>query len=458
MGISAAGLGSGLDINGLVSQLMSAESRPLSLLKTQQKAVGAKLSAYGQLSSVLANLQTALKGLSASGLSATSASSSSTALTVSAGTGATPGSYAVAVTQLAQSHKLTSPGQASDSADLGAGTLTISVAGGAPVTLAPASNSLRDLRDAINASGLAVTASLVNDGSASGHRLVIAGRDSGAGKTIALTGSGALAAFSYDPAAPVAFAYDAGGLPPSVMSQTQAAQDAQLTVDGLKISSATNTVAGAIAGVTLQLAQVTATPATLTVARDAAGVKNAVNTFVKSYNELRTLVGTQTAFNDATRTGAALHGDSGPRSILTQLRSTMTAAVGGAGSLDVLSDIGLSFQKDGSLTVNDAKLQTAIDTVPADLKALFAGSDGVATRLGTQLTAMLGEQGAIGSRTEGLNATQRRLSQRETSLQARLDAIESRYRAQFTRLDAALARMQGTSSYLSQQLSALANL
>lgn len=458
MGISASGLGSGLDINGLVSQLMSAESRPMSQLKTQQKAIGAKLSAYGQLSSALASLQNALKGLSAAGLAACSASSSSTALAVTAGTGATPGSYAVAITQLAQSHKLCSPGQASDSADLGAGSLTLSVAGGAPVTLAPATNSLRDLRDAINASGLPVTASLVNDGGASGHRLVIAGRDSGAGKTIALTGTGALAAFSYDPSAPVNFAYDAGGLPPAVMSQTQAAQDAQLTVDGVKISSATNTVTGAIGGVTLQLSQVTTAPATLNVTRDTAGVKSSINAFVKSYNELRSLVGTQTAFNEATRTGAALYGDSGPRSILSQLRGTMTSAVAGAGSLDVLSDIGLSFQKDGSLTVNDTKLQAALDTVPADLGALFAGSDGIASRLGNQLAAMLGERGAIGSRTEGLNATQRRLSQRETSLQARLDATEARYRAQFTRLDAALMRMQGTSTYLSQQLSALAKL
>lgn len=458
MGISASGLGSGLDINGLVSQLMSSESRPLNLLKTQQKAVGAKLSAYGQLSSALANFQNSLKDLSASGLAATTASSSSTALTITTGTGATPGSYAIAVTQLAQSHKLSSPGQASDTADLGAGTLAISVAGGAPVTLAPATNSLRDLRDAINAAGLPVTASLVNDGSASGHRLVIAGTDSGAGKTIALTGSGALASFSYDPSAPVSFAYDAGGLPPSVMSQTQAAQDAQLTVDGMKISAATNTVTGAIAGVTLQLAQVTTAPATLTVARDSAGVKSSINAFVKSYNELRSLVGTQTAFNDSTKTGAALYGDSGPRSILTQLRGTLGSGVTGAGSLDVLSDIGLSFQKDGSLTVNDTKLQTALDSVPADFKALFAGADGIATKLGAQLTAMLGEQGAIGSRTEGLNATQRRLSQRETALQARLEAIEARYRAQFTRLDAALMRMQGTSNYLSQQLSALAKL
>ncbi len=458
MGISVSGMGSGLDINGLVSQLMSAETRPMTLLKAQQKSVGTKISAYGQLSSALASLQTSLKGLTPSGLAVHSGSSSSPALTASAGSGATAGNYAVSVTQLAQSHKLLSPGFANDGTDLGAGTLSIAVAGGAAVQLAPASNSLRDLRDAINASGLAVSASIVSDGSATGYRLAIAGKDSGAGKTIALSGTGALASFSYDPAAPVSFGYDGSGNPPAVMSQAQAAQDAKLSIDGLNISSPTNTVSGAIAGVTLQLKEVTAAPATVGIARDDAAVKSSVNAFVKAYNELRSLIGSQTAYNEATKTGAALYGDSGPKSILSQLRATITGAVAGAGSLDTLSDIGLSFQKDGTLTVNDAKLQTAIDTAPADLRALFSGADGIATRLGTRLADMLGQQGVVTTRTEGLNATQRRLSQRETALQARLEAIEARYRAQFTRLDAALTRMQGTSTYLSQQLSALAKL
>lgn len=456
MGIAVSGLGSGLDINGLVAQLMSAESRPLTLLKAQQKTVSTKISAYGQLSSTLANFQSALKGLSESGLSAVSANSSSPAITVSGGSGATPGNYSISVSQLAQSHKLVSAGFASDSTDLGAGSLSLSFAGGTPVTLTPATNSLRDLRDAINASGLAVSASIVSDGSS--YRLSIAGKESGTGQTLQITGTDALASFSYDPSVPVSFAYDGSGNPPAMMSQTQAAQDAQLSLDGMNIRSASNTVSGAIGGITLQLTQVTAAPATVSVVRDDTAVKSAVNAFVKAYNDVRSLVSSQTAFNETSKTGAALYGDSGPKSILSQLRATMTSAVAGAGSLDVLSDIGLSFQKDGTLTVNDAKLQTAIDSVPADLKALFAGSDGVATRLGTRLTDMLGEQGVVSTRTEGLNATQRRLSQRENSLQARLDAVEARYRAQFVRLDAALTRMQGTSNYLSQQLSALANL
>ncbi|MEO0318140.1 MAG: hypothetical protein RL404_1817, partial [Pseudomonadota bacterium] len=148
MGITASGIGSGLDINSLVSQLVTSESRPLNLLKTQEKTVNAKISAYGQLTSALSTLQNSLKGLSATGLAACTASSSATSVTASASTGAVPGNYAVVVSQLAQSHKLISPGQASATASLGAGTLSIAVAGGAPVMLSPATNSLNDIRDA----------------------------------------------------------------------------------------------------------------------------------------------------------------------------------------------------------------------------------------------------------------------------------------------------------------------
>ncbi len=456
MGITASGIGSGLDINSLVSQLVASESRPLNLLKTQEKTVNAKISAYGQLTSALSTLQNSLKGLSGSGLNACTASSSATGVTANAGTGAVPGNYAVIVTQLAQAHKLISPPQASASTSLGAGSLTIAVAGGAPVTLAPASNSLNDIRDAINASGLAVSASIVSDGSANGQRLVVSGKDSGLANTVTLTGSGALAAFSYDPAAPVSFGYDGAGNSPTVMSQTQAAQDAQLSIDGVKVSSATNTVSGAIGGVTLKLTQAANTPLTITVERDATSAKAAVNGFVKAWNDLKSLVGTQTAWNEATRTGAVLHGDSSPASALSQLRTVMSKAVAGAGSFSVLADLGISFQKDGTLSVSDAKLQSAMDNHPADVQAMFAGTDGVAVRVGQLLTGMLGDGGLVNARTTGLNASLRDLGRRETREQARLDAVESRYRAQFTRLDAALSRMQNTSTYLGQQLASIA--
>lgn len=455
MGITAAGIGSGLDINRLVTQLMSAEAKPMAALQTQQKATTARLSAYGQLSSALAAFQSALKGVSAAGLAACNAASSSPALSVTTGTGAQPGNYTIEVLQIAQPHKLCSPGYASASADLGAGSLSIAVGTGTPVNLTPAINSLSAIADAINSAGLAVSATLVNDGSAQGQRLLISGSDSGSANPVTLTGSGALAPLSYDPAAPRNFSYDINNNPPTLMSQTQAAQDAQLTIDGLKISAPTNNVRSAIAGVSLQLNQPTTSAASLQVTHDNSAVKAAVNGVAKAWNDLRTLVGTHTAYNDATKTGAVLHGDAGPRTLLSQLRATMTAAVNGAGNFDRLSDIGVSFQKDGSLSISDPALQTALATRPAELQQLFAGADGVATRLTTQLSDMLGSEGALAVRTQSLTTSLRGLGQRESALQARLDAVESRYRAQFTRLDAALARMQSTSNWLGQQLAAL---
>ncbi len=455
MGITVSGIGSGLDINSLVTQLMASEQRPMKLIKSQESAASARISAYGQLSSSLAAFQSALKGLSGTGLGACIATSSSAAITLTTGSGAAPGNYSVQVTQLAQATKLVSAGQADASASLGAGTLAISVAGGASVTLTPASTSLNDLRDAINGAGLGVSASIVDDGSANGKRLMIAGKDTGAGKSIALTGSGALSSFSFDPNAPVSFGYDISGNPPAVMSQTQQAQDAMASIDGMKVTSATNTFSSALPGVTLRVTQTTTSAVSVDVQRDASAIKSSVNAMVKAWNDLKSLVGTQTAWNDTTKTGAVLHGDSGPASVLKQIRPAMTQAVAGAGDFTRLTDIGVSFQKDGTLAVNDSKLQSAIDKHPADLQALFAGSDGVATRLGTLVAGMLGDAGVISTRKDGLNAMLRGLTRRESTEQARLAAMEARYRAQYTRLDTTLSSMQNTSAYLAQQLAKL---
>lgn len=455
MGISVSGIGSGLDINSLVSQLMTAERQSMNLLKKQGSAASAKISAWGQLSSSLSSFQAAVRKLTGTGIAACTATSSAAAVAVTAGSGATPGNYSVQVTQLAQAQKLVSPGYADASASLGAGTLAITPSGGATVTLTPTGTSLNELRDAINNAGLGMTASIVDDGGASGKRLMITGKDSGAAKSFSVAGTGALAAFSFDPNAAVSFGYDGSGNAPSVMSRTQPAQDAAVTIDGMKVTSPTNAISSAIPGVTLRVSQLTTSAVTVDVQRDAAGIKASVNDMVKAWNSLKSLAGTQTAWNDATKTGAVLHGDSGPSSILSQLRGAFTKAVAGAGSLAQMNDIGISFQKDGTLAVNDAKLQSAIDKQPADLQALFAGADGIATRLNALTGNLLGEGGVVTTRTGGLNATLRSLSQRESSEQSRLERLEASYRAQFTRLDSALSRMQNTSTFLTQQLSQL---
>ncbi|WP_019141157.1 flagellar filament capping protein FliD [Noviherbaspirillum massiliense] len=458
MGISSSGVGSGLDVNAIVTQLMAAESKPLTILQQQESSYKSKLSAYGTLKSTLSNFQTALKGLNGSAFNAQTATASNTdILSATAGSSATPGTYAIQVTQLAQQQKLTSAGVADSSASLGTGSLTIKVGNADAITIpgtGTASYTLQSLRDAINASGAAVSATIVNDGSAAGNRLVLTAKDTGAVNTIKITGSGALAQFSYDPASPVV--YDPAN-PTTGMSQLQAAKDAKLTIDGIPVTKSSNTITDAIQGVTLKLTKETAGSAiTLTVARDTATVKSSIESFVKAYNDLSGKIKTMTAYDPTTKTGGALQGDSGAKSVLTQIRGALGEAVDDAGSLRLLSDIGVTFQKDGTLAIDDKKLQKAMDGKFDDIAKLFSSSTGYATRLIKLADDMLGEKGIITTRTDGLNASIKNLTDREDDMQARLDAVEKRYRAQFTALDAALASMQNTSAYLSQQLAAIA--
>lgn len=457
MAISAAGIGSGLDVNGIVSQLMAAEQRPLDLLKTQEQSFRSRLSSYGSLKSALSALETAMKGLAGSttGFSAQSVSVSKDATLSASATGnAAAGTYAIEVSQLAQQQKLTSAGVADLTTELGSGTLQIAVGPEESITIAPASHSLQGIRDAINASKAGVTATIVNDGSANGHRLVLTANQSGAANTIRISASDpSLVQFNYDPASPVT--YDAAN-PPSGISQLQAARDAKLTVDGLAITKPSNQISDAIQGISLKLTDLTSgTPVTVTVARDAATIKTSVASFVKAYNALNQTVSTMTAYNADTKVAGSLQGDSGANAVLAQMRGVLGKAADGAGKLRTLSDIGVSFQKDGSLAVDDKKLQTAIDKNFDSIGALFTATDGFATRLAALAGEMLGEKGLIKARTEGINDSIKSITKREEAVQTRLTAMEARYRKQFSALDAALASMQNTSNYLTQQLAAL---
>ncbi|WP_026223852.1 flagellar filament capping protein FliD [Methylosarcina fibrata] len=459
MTISAAGIGSGLDINGLVSQLMMAESKPLDLLKAQEKQFNTKLSAYGTLKSAISTFQTAMRTLTGSnGLSAqTVTSSNAGVLSATANGTAAAGFFTIEVTQLAQRQKLTSAGVADATASLGSGSLNIKVGANAEVVVTPTDYSLQGIRDAINESDAGITATIINDGTANGNHLVITSKDSGAANTVKITATDAsLSQFDYDPASPVL--YDAN-TPPAGMSQLQAAQDANLTVDGIPITKPSNTITDAIQGVSLNLTQVSGgTPVTITVGQDTETVKTSIDNFVKAFNDLKQTISNMTAYDPTTKTGGPLVGDAGARSVLNQIRGVLTGSVADAGSLSLLSDIGVSFQKDGTLSLDNSKLQKAIDGNFPDVAKLFTSTNGFATQLNSLTGDMLATDGLITSRTDGLNNSIQNLKKREDNMQARLDSIEERYRAQFIALDQALSSMQNTSAYLTQQLSALAKL
>ena len=314
--VSAPGIGSGLDVNGIVSQLMAAERQPLAALTKQELAYTQKLSAFGQVRSALAGFQSALNDLSSgSKFQALSATSSDPqVLSATASGKAIPASYQIEVAQLAQQQKLASSGYATTDEVVGSGTLTIQFGtydsglntftanadkATKSIAIDPANNTLAGIRDAINAANAGVTATIVNDGSAAGNRLVLSSADSGAANSLKISvadddandlNSSGLSALAYDPTAAVGSGKNLG--------QVAAALDAQLTIDGIAVAQATNTVSNAIEGVTLNLAQTNVgEKLTLTVSRDTKAVTDAVQAFVKSYNGASGTLKKLTAFN-----------------------------------------------------------------------------------------------------------------------------------------------------------------
>ncbi|MDL2356506.1 MAG: flagellar filament capping protein FliD, partial [Pseudomonadota bacterium] len=445
----STGIGSGLDVNTIVTQLMAAERAPLNILQTKQSGFNAKLSAFGTLKSAISTFQTTVTALNATGLGANSTTvGDATTVGASATSAAIPGSYAIEVSQLARQYKLSSAGHADATAQLGTGSMSIQVGANAAVTIPAADYTLKGLSDAINAAKAGVSATIVNDGSA--NHLVITATDTGLANSIKVTAGAGLAEFAYDPTSPPAG-------PPPVMVQNQAGQDAKLKIDNIDIVKSSNTITDAITGLTLNLLKNNVgSPTTVTVAADKAAAKTAVTAFVDAYNKLSGTIKTMTAYNATTKTGAVLNGEGGATAVVTALRRALNTAVPGGG-LTALSDIGITFQRDGTLAADATKLQTSLDTNFSGVTALFAGTDGYATRLTAATTDMLGAQGLITSRTDGLNTAIKKNAVSQDDMNTRLNQTEKRYRAQFSALDSVISKMQTTSTFLTQQLTALEN-
>ena len=457
MAISAAGVGSGLDVGNIVKQLMAVERQPLARLQGQQKSYQSKLSAFGQLQSAMSKLQDAAAVLTKSTTFAASKANAgdTKAFTVSSGTSAQTGSYAIEVEQLARAQRVAS--SATIAPSVGEGTLTISLgrygqdgsftaaADGEKTISLAAGASLSDLRKAINDADAGVSAQIINNGTI--DQLVISSKDTGAAQAFQLSGTGALAGFSYD-----------AGNPAPGLSAIQQAQDARLSIDGLVITRGSNTVSDAIEGVTLTLVKPTEGETAVSVARDDETAKKAIDEFAKAYNELNTLIRSQTSYNAETKQAGTLNGDASVRSIQSQLRGALGNPISGLSGARMLSDAGVSFKTDGSMSVDSTKLTEALADPAKRIGELFAGNgtvDGFAKTLEARIKGMLGTDGLLSARTEGINSTIKSFGLRMESLEARLVKVEARYSAQFAALDASMASMNSTSAYLSQQLSRL---
>ncbi|WP_025917141.1 flagellar filament capping protein FliD [Herminiimonas sp. CN] len=468
--VSSLGVGSNLDLASLLTNIKSAEQAPLVALQQQQKSYTTKLTAYGQLSSALSALQTAAAALSQpalfQGVKATS--SATDVLTASALSTAQSGTYTVNVTKLTQAQSLAAAGVASSSTNIGDGSTVTKVqfefgtTSGASFTadaartksidIDPAHSSLADIAKKINDSAdLGVAASIVNDGSATPYRLVLTSKQSGEASSMRITVSGDPADLvnpNGDPALSSLLTNDPAGLK---LQQTAAAQNTELTVNGIAITSATNSVAGAIQDVTMTVSKLGAS--TLSVQSDTASVQSAVGTFVTAYNNLQGVAKQLTAYDASSKSGAVLMGDSTLRNIQVGIRSALTNAQTDDGSgLTMLSQIGVSFQKDGTLAVDSTKLTAALGSKMSGVANLFSGgSGGFGTKMSSLISGYTDTTGVLTAATKGINTTLDDLGKRYTAMSDRIDATVARYKAQFTQLDTLISSMNQTSAYLTQQ-------
>ena len=548
MGISSAGIGSGLDVESIVASLMKVERKPITTVAAQKTAYESQISAYAKLKSALSTFQTSVSALSsASKFNAQTVTSGDTSVfTATANGSATLGSYAVKVNQVAQSQKLALPGFANTSDVVGTGTLTISFGtynavgntftanaskANVNITIDSTNNTLAGVRDAINASNSSVSATIVNDGTT--NRLVITSKDTGEVNSLKISVADS-DANNVDAAGLSQMAYDptAGAGAGKNMTEMQVAKNALLDIDGVPVVKASNTITDAISGVTLNLLKTSASNVSLGVANNQDAVKASITAFVDAYNKLDTTLRSLTKFDETGKASGALLGDATARSVTNQVKMVMTKAIASGGAITSLNQIGVTFQRSGQLALDDTKLTKALTNNFSDIAALFtttgkatdpqiiyAGSTsktqagtyavtvgtmapstgtingvaatsstnnligaagdpseglnlyvsggalgargtitftrGYAAQLDSVITNLLSDDGILASRTDGINSSIKRLDKQTSLLEVRMTSVEARYRAQFTKLDTLLSSMSTTSSFLSQQISAI---
>ncbi|MDK3025264.1 flagellar filament capping protein FliD [Cupriavidus taiwanensis] len=461
--ISSLGIGSNLDLNTLLQNLETAERAPLTVINNQAKSYQTKLSAFSQVQSVLSAYQAAAKKLSeAATFGAVKASvGSADVMSVTTASNAVPGNYSITVNTLATAQSLVSGNVADQKAVIGGGDIVFDfgeavATGGAATTTKtvtiPAGSSLEGMRDAINKAGIGVTASIINDGSASPYRLVLTSDKTGTAATMRVSSTDAALnnVVAFDPAA---------GAGVNKMEQKVPPANATLKINGIDVVSQSNAVADAAQGVTMNLSRTGTT--TLVVTRDNEAVKAAIQGFVTAYNNIQSTAKSLTAFDTTAGTSAALTGDNTLRSIRSSLRSMLGVAMDdGNGGKITLMGIGITFDKDGTMKLDDTKLNKALNENLNGVTAMFSGVGGAAG-LGKQASdyveGLSKTDGALKVAQDGITDSLKDLEDDYDRVEARVNATVERYKAQFTQLDLLVAQMNRTSSYLTQQFSALNN-
>ena len=453
------GIGSGIDINSIVGALVNAEKAPKEAqLARLEKASTTKFSALGQLKGALSEFQTAMKDLNSLALfeKRTATSSNSSALTASATKTALAGTYQVTVERLASSSKVATAALAGGFTASADGTLTVKLGAsdvGVDVAITTG-DTLESIRDKLNADlkDKGITANIVNNPADGKSRLVLNAKDTGTGKDIFIeTADAALAALAVDGNSPV-LGDGAGYL--------QQAADAEFTIDGLALKSPSNTVDAAIPDVTFTLVGKTEVgkPLTVTVGQDKSGVTANIKKFVDAYNKLIATTGqltnvTQVGEGKAPVVGG-LVGDATVRTLLSGVRNELVNPANQEG-VQFLADLGITTQKDGTLKIDNTKLDKALTDNFDAVGTFFTGDNGLMSRVDKRIDGYIQAGGVLEQRMKGLQSTISDIDKQKETLARRVEQIQTRLFAQFNAMDALVGRLNDTSSRLTQALGSL---
>lgn len=447
MTIQFGGLATGLDTSSIIDQLMNLERRPLTLMEKDKTWLNSRLKAFTELDTKLKNFADGIKdlGTATTLLQRSTRQGSDAFFTARVSSSAQAGaSYQVEVVSLAQAQKSVSEGVASkNDALFGTGTLSLALDGTShSLAINEDDNSLAGIMAAINRADLGVTASIINDGTAAPHRLVLTGND--VAKAFTLDASGLSGGTTLDLGTPV-----------------QQATRAHIRLDTIDIYSDANTLTEAIPGVTVDLIKAEAgTTTNLNVTVDRASIKTTIEAFAKGYNEVVSFITSQSAMNGGK--GGILGGDSGINTVKRRLQAMLTQPLANSGVFTALSQLGFETQKDGTLKVNEKTLSAAIDGNLDSVASLLAGETGMSGVAG-QFQDYLGTltdrySGLLKGRKDNIDSNLKRLDTRIVSMEMRLEKRQGMLEKQFGAMENLISGLNAQSSYLNQQMTMISNM
>ncbi|MBQ0920979.1 flagellar filament capping protein FliD [Hydrogenophaga aromaticivorans] len=462
--ISSPGIGSGLDVQSIVSQLVALEKAPLKQLQTQATSFQTKLSTYGTIKSQFSALGDAAAKLASpsgwSSVTATSSNSAAIGVTVAAGAPAT--SLTMAVQQLAKAQSTASTAVATGSG-VGSGSMTIELGAwsgssftagsGTPVsvTINPGEDTLAEIAAKINDADAGVSATVLKD--ASGERLLVRSKETGLENGFRITvadddGN------DTDASGLSRLAFAVGSA--NGMTQSQAGQNATATINGVSISSASNRLADTLPGMTIQLSQVTTAPVEIDVSADTEAVRANVQAFVDAYNTLNSTLSNATRYDAGTKKAGALQGDSTATGLQNALRGMMRSVTGGT-PYTRLADVGIELKTGGALALDAGKFDASLSNLEG-LKNLFTVDTGSATTEGfgrkikTFAEGLIDADGLVSTKAGALQKSIDRNGQEQERVNDRAARAETRYLAQYNAMDAAVAKLSGLNAFVSQQI------